>query len=73
MDERDREQVARQILAQRVPCKEPWHGILPKPSCWQCARNGAFVRAARIVMKIGATDAAPLALKPRGSVTGMGD
>jgi hypothetical protein len=43
----EREQVAREILAQKVPCKE--HPMpLPKPSCWQCGRNGAFNRAALI-------------------------
>jgi len=41
--------IARQILAQQVPCKE--HPVpLPKPSCWQCGRNGAFHRAALIAL-----------------------
>jgi hypothetical protein len=44
-----RREIARQILAQKVPCKE--HPMpFPKPSCWMCGRNGAFHRAARIVL-----------------------
>ena len=44
-----REEIARQILAQIVPCTE--HPMpLPKPSCWECGRNGAFQRAARIAL-----------------------
>jgi hypothetical protein len=40
--------VAATIRAQKQPC--PDHPMpLPKPSCWQCGRNGAFERAARIV------------------------
>ena len=36
------------IRAQQIPC--PDHPMpLPKPSCWQCGRNGAFERAARLV------------------------
>jgi len=46
----DRAGLARRIRAQKVPCREPYHQPLPKPSCWQCARNGAFERAARIVL-----------------------
>jgi hypothetical protein len=44
-----REDIARQILAQKVEC--PDHPMpLPKPSCWQCARNGAFHRSALIAL-----------------------
>ncbi len=39
-------QLAEQIRAQKQPCP----GGLPEPSCTQCARNGAFERAARIVL-----------------------
>jgi hypothetical protein len=40
--------LAAQIRAQKVLCTEPLHDQFPKPSCWQCGRNGAFERAARI-------------------------
>ena len=44
-----REEIARCILAQKVPC--PGHPLpFPKPSCWACGRNGAFQRAARIAL-----------------------
>lgn len=44
-----REEITRQILAQKARC--PVHpSWLPKPSCWTCARNGAFQRAARIAL-----------------------
>jgi len=44
-----REEIARVILAQQVPCEE--HPMpLPRPSCWLCARNGAFHRAALIAL-----------------------
>jgi hypothetical protein len=43
----DRRALAAVIRAQKVPCRE--HPMpFPKPSCWQCGRNGAFERAARI-------------------------
>jgi hypothetical protein len=45
-----RKEIARQLLAQKEPCPEPGHEYLPKPSCWACARNGAFDRAARIAL-----------------------
>ena len=44
-----REDVARQILAQKVPCPE--HPMpFPRASCWTCGRNGAFHRAALIAL-----------------------
>jgi hypothetical protein len=50
MSTAERAELARQIRAQKVPCPE--HPMpLPKPSCWQCARNGAFERSARIVLE----------------------
>jgi hypothetical protein len=45
-----RAEIACQILDQVVPCPAPYHCLLPKPSCWQCARNGAFHRAALIAL-----------------------
>lgn len=42
--------IAREILAQRQPCPEPYHEQFPRPSCWQCARDGAFHRAALIAL-----------------------
>jgi hypothetical protein len=49
MRSQDRREIAEQILAQKVPCKE--HPMpLPKPSCWTCGRNGAFHRAALIAL-----------------------
>ena len=48
-DVRLREEIARVILAQQVPCEE--HPMpAPGPSCWLCARNGAFHRAALIAL-----------------------
>jgi hypothetical protein len=45
------ERIARAILAQKVSCREPYHDVFPRPSCWTCGRNGAFHRAARIALK----------------------
>jgi hypothetical protein len=40
-----REEITRVVLAQRADCAE--HPMpFPRPSCWACARNGAFHRAA---------------------------
>lgn len=46
--ERDlREEIAQEILAQRPGCPDhPWPN--PNPACWECARDGAFQRAALI-------------------------
>lgn len=43
-----RERIAVAIAGQKTRCPEPHHDQFPKPSCWHCARNGAFHRAARI-------------------------
>lgn len=49
--------VAARIRAEKLPC--PDHPMpLPKPSCWRCARNGAFERAARIALTGGSTRSA---------------
>lgn len=42
--------LAQLILGQQVRCEKPWHAVFPKPSCWQCGRNGAFHRSARLVL-----------------------
>ena len=53
----ERERIASQIVAQEQDCPAPYHDQFPKPSCWQCARNGAFHRAARIALGMGPGDA----------------
>ncbi len=45
--EAERQPIVRKILAQQQPCAAHPHPF-PKPSCWICARNGAFHRAALI-------------------------
>jgi len=47
--------IAALIRAQITDC--PDHPMpLPKPSCWQCGRNGAFHRAALIALGEFITD-----------------
>jgi hypothetical protein len=51
--------IAAAIAAEKIPCAE--HPMpFPKPSCWQCGRNGAFNRAALIAAgKFGVEEPQP--------------
>jgi hypothetical protein len=62
--------IAALIRAQKAPCPEQYHGQFPRPSCWQCGRNGAFERAARIALDgtvTASTSCRPTSQRPEPS------